>query len=133
METLENLGKVAEKAKEVPDVIVERLLYWQEQLDRARADREYLDHQAQLVAVPTRAQLNERIQQMIPQLKEMARTVRSELKVAVTKIEAVPYQQFGSDKIVLRRAIQTGPRRASSSSGARGSGRPLQRPDRGTI
>lgn len=102
LEALENLGKVAEKAQELPDPILDRIQHWQDQLDRARADQEYLDQQEQLVAVPTRAQLEQGIEQLASQLKEMKGTVRAELKALVTKIEAVPYRQFGSNKIVLR-------------------------------
>lgn len=101
-EALDNLGKVAEKAQELPDKILERMNYWQDLSDRARADLEYLARQEQLMAVPTRAQLEERIEKLLLQLQEMKRTVRSELKTLVGRIEAVPYRQFGSKKIVLR-------------------------------
>lgn len=102
LEALENLAKVAEKAKELPDIILERIKHWQDKLDRARADQEYLDRQEQLMAVPTRAELDQRIAQLLPQLKEMQRTVRWELKALVGRIEAVPCLQFGGNKVVLR-------------------------------
>ena len=39
LEALENLGKVAEKAQELPDPILDRIQHWQDQPDRARRSR----------------------------------------------------------------------------------------------
>jgi DNA invertase Pin-like site-specific DNA recombinase len=99
---LENLGKVAEEAREPPDVIVALLHKRQEELERVVAEQECLAREAALLATPTRAELVERIAQLIPLFTRMERSVQVELKTLVPRIEAVPCQQFGSNKVVLR-------------------------------
>ena len=51
---------------------------------------------------PTRQQVAERIEQLVGQLRHMDRGGRDDLERLTGRIEAVPYQQYGGNKVVLR-------------------------------
>jgi len=55
---------------------------------------------------PTRKELEDRIEQIIEQVRTMDRTCRQELELLVGQIQAVPYQQFGTNQVVLRVRFQ---------------------------
>jgi hypothetical protein len=69
---------------------------------RVRADLEELTSESKSCAPPTRLEIEARIAEIHEHLKPMDRTSREKLGLLVGKICAVPMQQFGTNKIVLR-------------------------------
>ena len=53
-------------------------------------------------APPTRAEIEDRLREIIAAVERMDRTSRDDIKALVGTIRAVPYRQFGGDKVVLR-------------------------------
>lgn len=99
---LQNLRRLAESADESPESVLGWITERQRNLDRVRADLERLSTEQSSVQVPTSTQILARIEELKRAIQSMNRESCAHLKLLVQKIVAVPFQQVGSDKVVLR-------------------------------
>lgn len=88
-----------EQGKEAASLLVGRLHQRQKEVLIAKAKLEQLDAQTDSSIPPTREQ---KIESMAKQLLAMDRETGVVLQRLVDRIHAVPYQQFGGNKVVLR-------------------------------
>jgi hypothetical protein len=102
MDALKNLGDAIEKAEASLEFLVARTEERQKELDRIEAELDGVEQQDSALAPPTREEVERRIGELVSLLQCMDRTVRDELECLVGRIRAVPYLQFGSNKVVLR-------------------------------
>jgi len=92
-----------EKDSESTDLLLLRLQQRREQLAVVSAKIEALRQQLAVPAtLPTRSQIEAKIAQVKTQILVMDRETGVLLRHLVTQIRAVPYQQFGSNLVVLR-------------------------------
>jgi hypothetical protein len=91
-----------EQGKEPPVMFLDRLRQRQDEVARNRAALEHLDAQPASCPPPTKQQILDQIAVMAKQILEMDREAGSLLKRLVSPIRAVPCQQYGSNKVVLR-------------------------------
>jgi hypothetical protein len=91
---------------EAPETIVAKMNQREAELAQVRCDLKALADQDERFRPPTRAEVDDRIEQLIEQLKKMDRTARDDLRGLVGRIELVPYQQFGGNKVVPRARFQ---------------------------
>ena len=103
---LANLCDAIEKGEGALDSLVRRSKEREDKLAVVEAELEALDQRDKAVVVPARTDIEQRIAELVPRLEQMDRTVRDELECLVGRIWAVPYQQFDSDKVVLRARFQ---------------------------
>jgi len=97
---LNNLLDVAERGTSAKDSLAERIEVCEEKLARVSAELE--DFDAEYNVCFTGKEFVGRIEEFDERLQRFERDVRSDLLQFVGTIEAVPHQQFGSDKVVLR-------------------------------
>jgi site-specific DNA recombinase len=100
--TLERLLKAIELGKGQGEALVARLNTFEAKLDRINAKLDRLGQQAQVCSPPTSDEIHNRIREKIAAVEKMDRSSRDEIKSLVDTICAIPYQQFGGGKIVLR-------------------------------
>lgn len=98
----EQLLRAIELGKQTLEPLVTRLEECEEQRDRIVAKLEQLQRKGKRCLPPTREEIADRLGQFLDALAKMDRTSRDPLKTLVGKIHAVPHQQFGSNKVVLR-------------------------------
>jgi DNA invertase Pin-like site-specific DNA recombinase len=91
-----------EQGKEAPALLVGRLHQRQEEVQIAKAKLEQLNAHSDSSNPPTREQIKEKIESMAKRLLAMDRETGVVLQRLVGRILAVPYQQFGGNKVVLR-------------------------------
>ncbi len=96
------LERAIELSKSPPDSLVARLEKRADRLARVSAQLERLKSQEKLCAPPTPDELHERWQKLVSAVTTMDRASRDELKLLVGAIHAIPYRQFGGNKVVLR-------------------------------
>ena len=97
---VQNLLSAVEASTEQIDALVERLATEEEELARTCADLDGLERTQ--FCVPTATELSQRIDEIIELLEPLDRTVQPVLQQLITPIEAFPFQQFGTEKVVLR-------------------------------
>ena len=96
------LGRAIARSSKNSDVLLEMLETREDRLARVDARIGFLEKKARRCAPPTRAEIENRLSEVIAAVERMDRTSRDEIKLLVGTIRAVPYQQFGSNKVVLR-------------------------------
>lgn len=108
LDTIERLMAAVETTDDLPERLVEQMLSREAELAGIRADREHLVEES--AAVLTERQVCESLEAFAAKLQQMDRGTASALQQIVGTIRAVPYQQFGSGKVVLmaRFEIQIG-------------------------
>jgi hypothetical protein len=97
---LARLVEVIEQGANPPRMLLDRVRQRQEEYDRAHAELERLEESN--VVVPSAEELACRVDDLSERLSRLAPGSWGELRSLVPEIRAVPYQQFGSDKVVLR-------------------------------
>jgi DNA invertase Pin-like site-specific DNA recombinase len=96
-------GRGCSSENSAPRVLVQRLIEREKDLAGAIAERDrLLAIRQQPSLIPSDAMLREILSSTADRLLDLDREVGVLLRRIVPKIEAVPYRQFGSDKIVLR-------------------------------
>lgn len=103
---LANLNDLAERAAEPPETVLARIESREIEVGQVRAELDGLAGRDVCFAPPTRQAMEERVESLIKQFQKMDRTVQEDLQCLVGTIRAVPYQQFGSNKVVLRARFQ---------------------------
>ena len=103
---LQNLNNLAEKAKECPETLLTRMQEREADLAQLCAELDGLACESECFIPPTRKEVEDRIEQIIEQLRRMDRTCQQELKLLVGQIQAVPCQQFDTNLVVLRARFQ---------------------------
>ncbi len=98
----EQLLRAIELGKGKAQSLVPRLEKCEIKLERIRAKLERLNRHDQNCTPPTCQEVCDRIQEVIATIEKMDRSSRDAIKMLVGTISAVPYQQFGSKKVVLR-------------------------------
>ena len=98
--TLNNLLDIAERGTSTGDSLAVRIEQREEKLARVSAELEDIDVESNVCL--TGKDFTDRIEEFDERLQRFDRDVRDDLKQLVGTIEAVPHQQFGSDKVVLR-------------------------------
>jgi len=101
-QVLARLAEAVERADQPPEVLVVKIEAREAELARVRAEGEQLDTQDTQRALPTREEVCARIRELVRAVTEMDRSTRDELEGLVGQIRMVPFQQFGSHKVVLR-------------------------------
>lgn len=96
------LGQAIAKSTKKSDTLLKTLEKFEDRLARTDALIESLKKKASRCAPPTRSEVDNRLGEIITAVERMDRTSRDEIKLLVGTIRAVPYQQFGSNKVVLR-------------------------------
>ncbi len=99
---VKRLGQALANTDNGSDTLVKMLEKREDRLARLDAILESLQEKARRCAPPTRAQIETRRDEIVAAVERMDRTSREELALLVGEIHAVPYQQFGSNKVVLR-------------------------------
>ena len=99
---LERLNDSIESAKQPADSTQKRIEQREEQLARAVAELEHIERQDALKSLPKRKQIEKRIDHVVQEIQKMDRSTQAELQLLVGTIRAIPCQQFGSNKVVLR-------------------------------
>jgi DNA invertase Pin-like site-specific DNA recombinase len=100
--SLKNLNDAIEKEEEPPESIVQRISQREAELAKLEGELAGLIAQDERFAAPTPQEIVERIDELIGLFQIMDRSARDELELLVGEIKAVPYQQFDTNKIVLR-------------------------------
>ena len=86
-----------------PESTLERISRREHELAVVQAELEGLATQTERFTPPTEEEIIQRINELIPRLEGgMDRKVSDDLALLVGQIRAVPYQQFNSNKVVLR-------------------------------
>ena len=98
----ERLGQALEMAERPPKFLVNKLEKCEVRLARIDAKLDRLQGCEKLSAPPTRKEVDDRLNAIMAGFRKMDRTSRDEIKALVGEIRAVPYQQFDSNKVVLR-------------------------------
>lgn len=98
----DRLVHAIELGKQAPETLVARLEQCEEQRDRVVAKLEQLERKGKRSLPPTREEIADRVGQILDALAKMGRSSRDPLKMLVGTIRAVPCQQFGGNKVVLR-------------------------------
>ncbi|MBW3595718.1 MAG: recombinase family protein [Planctomycetes bacterium] len=96
---IEKLAVAIETTDEPPEILVQRLAQREEDLAQVTAE---LDGLQSRVRVPTEAEIRNRIDEMKRLVAPMDRHANLVLRQMVMEIRAVPYRQFGGEKVVLR-------------------------------
>jgi len=96
------LLKAIELGKGQVESLVGRLQECEAKLDRIDVRLERLQRQDQICAPPTPQEVFDCIHEKIAAIRGMDRSSRDEIKSLVGTIHALPYQQFGSNKVVLK-------------------------------
>jgi len=91
-----------EQGKEAAPILLERLAQRQKELACSKAELERLDTQPASTSPPTKREILEKIEAISKKLVAMDREAGVWLKELVSPIRAVPHQQFGGNKVVLR-------------------------------
>jgi DNA invertase Pin-like site-specific DNA recombinase len=100
---LNALADAVEKSSDSLTTLLERLSRREQDLALNRAEHERLDMDEKLPhQIPSRAAIMEKLAEMSAHLLDFDSSVAADLRQLIGKIEAVPYQQFGSTKVVLR-------------------------------
>jgi DNA invertase Pin-like site-specific DNA recombinase/BMFP domain-containing protein YqiC len=97
---LARLVEAIEHGVDPPRTLLERLRQRQEEYDRACAELKHLDESN--VVVPASEQLARHIDDLSERLSRLVPGSWADLRSLVSEIRAVPYQQFDSNKVVLR-------------------------------
>ena len=98
----ERLGQALELAERSPKFLVSKLEKCEARLARIDAKLDRLQGCEKLSAPPTRKEADDRLNAIMEAFRKMDRTSRDEIKALVGEIRAVPYQQFDTNKVVLR-------------------------------
>jgi DNA invertase Pin-like site-specific DNA recombinase len=98
----ERLLHAIEHGKQTSETLVARLETHEERWERVCAKLERLKRKEKLCLPPTREEIADRVGQILDSLAKMDRSSRDPLKTLVGTIRAVPCQQFGGNKVVLR-------------------------------
>jgi hypothetical protein len=101
-ETLRKLNDAIEMVEEAPESTMQRLSEREAELEKVEGEQEGLIAQDEQFAPPTEQEIAQRIEELIGRFQIMDRSARDDLELLVGQIRAVPFQQFGSNKIVLR-------------------------------
>lgn len=96
------LGLAIARSSKNSDVLLEMLEIREDRLARVDVRIGFLEKKARRCAPPTRAEIENRLSEVIAAVERMDHTSRDEIKLLVGTIRAVPCQQFGSNKVVLR-------------------------------
>ncbi|MCY2990749.1 MAG: recombinase family protein [Planctomycetota bacterium] len=96
------LGRAIAKGEKKSDTLTKMLEDCEDRVARIEAMLQTLAEKAARHAPPTRAEIEDRLREIIASVERMDRTSRDDIKALVGTIRAVPYRQFGSDKVVLR-------------------------------
>jgi DNA invertase Pin-like site-specific DNA recombinase len=96
--------KIAECDTEL-DSLFSLLREYEAERDDLRCDIEQLRESSSQHVVPTRHALHEDLSQRRALIREMTRESRRHIEPLVESLRFVPYQQFGSDKVVLRAEV----------------------------
>jgi DNA invertase Pin-like site-specific DNA recombinase len=88
-------------------MLAERLRDRKAGLDRVKAEQHRLiDQQKAVVSLPTKEEISQRLSEISSKLLDMDPEAGGLLRQFVQRITAVPFQQFGSNKVVLRAKIE---------------------------
>jgi hypothetical protein len=101
-ETLRKLNDALEKVEEPPESTLQRLSEREAELAKLQGELEGLIEQDEHFTPPTEQEIAQRIKELIGRFQTMDRSARDDLELLVGQIKAVPFQQFDSNKIVLR-------------------------------
>jgi DNA invertase Pin-like site-specific DNA recombinase len=96
---LEKLAAAIEKTSQPLETLIQRIA--QHEDDRAKAEAE-LEGLQSCLRMPTESEIIDRIDAMKRALAPMDRSANLVLRQLIPEIRAVPYRQFGSDKVALR-------------------------------
>ena len=99
---VQHLNDVLEKAEEPPESTLQRLRQREAELGEVQGELEGLTAENQCSAPPTEQEIAQRIDELINRLQAMDRSLGDDLELLVGQIRAIPCQQFGSKKVVLR-------------------------------
>lgn len=99
---LMRLGESLASTDQGSDTLVTMLEEREGRLARVDAQLDSLEKKAGRCAPPRGAEIEDRRNEIIAAMERMDRTLRDELKLLTGEIRAVPYRQFGGDKVVLR-------------------------------
>jgi hypothetical protein len=99
---LERLNDSIETAEQPSDSTRKRIEKREEELARAVAELQHTERQDALRSLPKRKQIGKRIDHVVEEIQRMDRSTQAELQLLVGTIQAIPCQQFGSNKVVLR-------------------------------
>jgi DNA invertase Pin-like site-specific DNA recombinase len=103
----ERLLDLLEQAEQPPELLLERLHRRQEELGQAEAELQRFEAElATPAALPSKAQLMEQLTEQSRRLLTMDAAAGVELRRLVARIEAIPHQQVGTQKVVLRARFQ---------------------------
>jgi hypothetical protein len=103
---LKCLQEVAKAGSSAPDILLQWITQQETGLARVRADRERLAIERQKLAVPTKQGVLGRIDELRRSIQHMDRQSRGDLIPLMQNLAAVPCQQVGSNKVVLRARFQ---------------------------
>jgi site-specific DNA recombinase len=101
-ETQERLLRAIELGKGHAEALVARLNKLEGKLDRVNAKLDRLKQQDRICSPPSSEKVCDRIREKIAAIEKMDRSSRDEIRALVGTIHAIPCQQFGGDKVVLR-------------------------------
>jgi hypothetical protein len=96
------LGRAIAHSSKESDTLVKMLEDRENRLARIEAVLDSLQRKAIRCAPPTRAEIENRLSEVIAAVEKMDRTSQDEIKQLVGEIRTVPCQQFGTNKVVLR-------------------------------
>lgn len=99
---LQRLNSALADGERPPQSIVQEIKKREVKLARTDARIEALELETAECFPPTRSEIETRMEHLQSKLTTMDRTIRDELKVLVGSVSSVPFQQFGSDKVVPR-------------------------------
>lgn len=99
---IENLNNAIEQAKGSLETTIERLCQREGRLAEVQGELDSLTARDESWAPPTIQEITKAIAEWIDRLQAMDRGVCDDLELLVGRVKAVPYQQFGTSKVVLR-------------------------------
>lgn len=102
----QRLGQAIANGTQKSEILTQLLEDREDRLARVTAQLDALAQKAARCAPPTRAEIESRREEIIAAVERMDRQSRDEIKLLVGQIRAVPYQQFGSNKVVLRATFE---------------------------
>ena len=96
------LGQAIAHSSKESDTLVKMLEECEDRLAHVNARLDFLKKRAKRCAPPTRAEIENRLREIIAAVEKMDRTSGDKIKLLVGEIRAAPYQQFGSNLVLLR-------------------------------
>lgn len=96
------MGEAIANGTKTSETLLRALEGREDRLARVKARLDSLQKRVICSAPPTRGEIEERLAEIIAAVERMDRESQGELRLLVGEIAAVPHQQFGGNKVVLR-------------------------------